>query len=49
MFPRSQGVLKTHAPLLVALEDEFEPNIIVSDIAMPERDGNELLREVRSR
>lgn len=29
--------------------DRFEPDVIVSDIAMPERDGYELLRQIRRR
>jgi PAS domain S-box-containing protein len=33
----------------LALLEEFAPDVIVSDVAMPERDGYDLIREVRRR
>ncbi len=45
----SEVLAVTSVDRAIQAMDEFEPNVIVSDIAMPERDGYELLRQVRSR
>lgn len=45
----SEVVAVTSVDQALAVMNHFEPDVIVSDIAMPERDGYELLRQVRAR
>jgi CheY-like chemotaxis protein len=45
----SEVVAVTSVDRALAAMNGFQPDVIVSDIAMPDRDGYELLRQIRSR